>query len=330
VSDGGLRVAQAPDAAPVHPLPPTPPPPAPERALSNLALRLLTAAVLIPTVVAMIFAGSTWVLGTVVVVTLLGLHEFYGLIEQKGAEPLRGFGLVAGTALPVVAFFGNEYHATVIMTAVLLAMMVGQLGKAQIGQALASISGTFFGVFYVGWLLSHAVVLREFHRILASKYGEAVVADMHPDVGGFYLFFVISVVVAGDAGAYFAGHAWGRRKLAPRISPGKTVEGALGGAAAGIVMALALKLGFDLAAPALSAHLGFWAAGLLGLVLAVVGLVGDLVESLLKRDAHVKDAGRSLPGMGGVLDRIDSNLLAIPVMYYLLLAYTYLQQGRLG
>jgi phosphatidate cytidylyltransferase len=330
VSDAGIRSAQAPAAAPVHPLPPTPPPPEPERALSNLALRLLTAAVLIPTVIAMIFAGGVWVLGTVVVVTLLGLHEFYGLIEQKGAEPLRGFGLVAGASLPVVAFFGNEYHATVIMTAVLLAMMVGQLGKAQIGQSLASISGTFFGVFYVGWLLSHAVVLREFHRVLASKYGEAAVADMHPDVGGFYLLFVISVVVAGDAGAYFAGRAWGRRKLAPRISPGKTVEGALGGLAAGVTMALALKLGFDLFAPWLSAHLGFGAAGLLGLVLAWVGLVGDLVESLLKRDASVKDAGTSLPGMGGVLDRIDSNLLAIPVMYYLLLAYTYLQQGRLG
>jgi phosphatidate cytidylyltransferase len=208
--------------------------------------------------------------------------------------------------------------------------MVAQLGKAQIAESLASISGTFFGIFYVGWLLSHVVVLRGFYDTARGRFGEETVAGMDPDVGAFYLFFTIAVVIAGDAGAYFAGRAYGRRKLAPSVSPGKTVEGALGALVAGVAMALGCKAFFDAWRPGLSAELGFVTCGILGFVLAIVGIVGDLVESLLKRDAQVKDTGRILPGTGGVMDRIDSNLLAIPVMYYLLLAYTFVARGVAG
>jgi phosphatidate cytidylyltransferase len=167
------------------------------------------------------------------------------------------------------------------------------------------------------------VVLRQFTQVVASRWPD-VAAGMHPDVGGFLLFFTITVVIAGDAGAYFAGRAYGRRKLAPRISPGKTVEGALGAVVAGTVFALAIKAGFDFAAPELSRQLSYGAAAVTGFALAIVGMVGDLIESLLKRDAEVKDTGTLLPGTGGVLDRIDSNLIAIPVMYYVMLAYVFL------
>lgn len=284
----------------------------------------MTAALLIPPVLYAIYRGGAWLLGIVLLGTLLALREFYQLIEEKGAQPIRSFGYVSGAALPVLAYLGAQEQALVLFTVVLLAMMMVQLTKAQIGEALSSISGTFFGVFYVAWLLSYAVVLREFHSaVSAFRWGEEVARHMHPEVGGFYLLFTISVVVLGDAGAYFVGRTYGRRKLAPRISPGKTVEGALGALAAGTLGGLVVKQIFDVMAPALSFDLGYIAAGLFGFVLALVGLLGDLVESLLKRDAQVKDSGGLLPGTGGVLDRIDSNLLAIPVMYYLLLAYTY-------
>jgi phosphatidate cytidylyltransferase len=284
----------------------------------------VTAALLIPPLIYVIFQGGLWVLATVVVITLLGVNEFYQLIEAKGAEPLRGVGMLAAVALPVITYLGSDYAATVLMSFVLLGVMVAQLGKARIAESLASISGTFFGVFYIGWLLSHAVALRGFHDVVSGRFGADAAAGLHPDVGAFYLLFTISVVIGGDAGAYFVGKKYGRRKLAPAVSPGKTVEGAFGAIGAGLAVGLIGKAIFDAFLPELSSQLGWLACGLFSLLLAGVGIIGDLVESLLKRDAQVKDTGTLLPGTGGVLDRIDSNLLAIPVMYYLLLAHTFL------
>ncbi len=308
---------------PIHPLPPTPDG-GPRKRAGNLALRLVTAALLIPPLIYVIFQGGLWVLATVVVLTLLGVNEFYNLIEAKGAEPLRGVGTLAAVALPVVSYLGSDYAATVLLSFLLLGLMVAQLGKAQIGESLASISGTFFGVFYIGWLLSFAVSLRGFHAVVQGRWGPDAVLGMHPDAGAFYLLFVISSVIAGDVGAYFIGRRYGKRKLAPRVSPSKTVEGAIGAIAGGLLVGLACKALFDAFRPELSAQLGWLACTFLSVLLAGVGIVGDLVESLLKRDAQVKDTGTLLPGTGGILDRIDSNLLGIPVMYYLLLAHTFL------
>jgi len=316
-----------PDRDGIHPRPPTPAPPARGTGSSNLALRLVTAALLVPALIYTIWVGGLLYLAVIMVIVLLGLREFYRLIEDKGAQPLVGFGLAAGVAIPVVAYVGNEYHATILMTATLLAVMVAQVGKAQITEALASISGTFFGVFYVGWLLSHAIVLRQFHDVVSAKWGAAAAAGISPDAGAFYMFYTVGTVVMCDVGAYFGGRAWGRRKLAPQISPSKTVEGALSGIGVGICSGLIAKGLFDLAWPSMSRDFSWLAALLFGLVLSIVGIIGDLVESLLKRDARVKDTGSLLPGMGGVLDRIDSNLLGIPVMYYGLLAYTYVRVG---
>jgi phosphatidate cytidylyltransferase len=325
VSQGLPSSAGSPTRArePIHPLPPTPDG-APRRRAGELALRLVTAGLLIPPIIWVILEGGLWVLATVVVITLLGVNEFYHLIEAKGAEPLRGVGTLAAVSLPVVSYLGSDYAATVLMSFLLLGLMVAQLGKAQIKESLASISGTFFGVFYVGWLLSHAVALRGFHDVVQGRWGSEAVVGMHPDAGAFYLLFAISSVIAGDVGAYFVGRKYGKRKLAPRVSPGKTVEGAFGAIAGGLVVGLACKAIFDGFLPELSAQLGWLACAVLAPLLAGVGIVGDLVESLLKRDAQVKDTGTLLPGTGGVLDRIDSNLLGIPVLYYLLLAHTFL------
>ncbi len=313
---------------PIHPKPATLIDPSrPRKTASNLQLRILTAVVLIPAVLYVIVQGGLWVLATVEIITILGLSEFYQLIEAKGAHPLRGFGMIAGASLPVVAFVGNEYHVTILMSAVLLGVMVAQLGKARISDALASISGTFFGVFYVGWLMSHAIVLRDFHRVAQGKWGDVAMAEILPEVGIFYLLFTAAIVIAGDAGAYFSGRAYGRHKLAPTISPGKTVEGALGALVAGVAVGYACKAAFEVLIPGVTAQIGWVLCGVLAVLLAVVGIIGDLVESLLKRDAAVKDTGMLLPGTGGILDRVDSNLLAIPVMYYLMLAYFYFWVG---
>ena len=312
---------------PVHPLPPSPGGPAPKAGGGDLPARLVSASILVPFVLFAIARGGLWVLGTVVAMVLLAQRELYGLIEDKGARPVVGFGLAAGAALPVVAYIGNEYHATVLLTFGLIAVMIAQLRRRQVTEAMASISGTFFGIFYVGWLLSHAIPLRFFTERIVSSEGPAAAAQLGlvPKSGAFLLVYCLTVVVLCDAGAYFVGRAYGKRKLAPSISPSKSVEGAIGGLVLGTLGGGVMKAIFDLLWPGLSTVLGWPLVFAFGPLIAAAGIVGDLVESLLKRDAKVKDAGALRPGMGGILDRIDSPLLGIPVMYYLMLFWVWLQ-----
>lgn len=312
---------------PLHPRPATPVAEPGRKGMNETLTRFLTAAVLVPAVLWVIVQGGLVYLGVVIAFTVLAQREFYHLIEEKGARPLWGLGLAAGAALPVVAYMGNEYHATLLMTASLLALMVAQLRKRNITESLASLSGTFFGVVYVGWLLSHIVVLRRFHEAALARFDayEVVAAQLVPGAGIFFVVYTLTVVINCDAGAYFAGRAYGRHKLAPQISPGKSVEGAVGGILWGTLAGLICKLVFDRFWPDLSASLDWVVLVGFGVMLSIVGIVGDLVESLLKRDAAIKDAGSLLPGMGGVLDRIDAPLLAVPVMHYMLLGYFFLR-----
>jgi phosphatidate cytidylyltransferase len=300
----------------------------PEKGLSNLSKRLIAAAILIPPTIYLVWIGGLPFMLAIMVIVVLGLQEFYNLPKSKGANPLATAGMVAAVALPVVAYLGNEYHVTLLLTFVLLGVMVAQLRKREISSSLESISGTFFGVFYVAWLLSHAIVLRNFSEVVAGKWGTDVSSALPLEVGRFYVLLAIAVVAACDAGAYFAGRAYGKHKLAPVISPGKTVEGAIGGVLAALLMAFLVRGIFTLGWPEIvpaGDGIAWLMTGAVGIILGLAGIVGDLIESLLKRDAAVKDTGTLIPGSGGVLDRIDSHLLAIPTLYYMLLAYTYLR-----
>lgn len=295
----------------------------PERHRNDLALRLGTAVVLIPLVLWVIALGGWPFMLTVLTFGLIAQFEFYNMIESKGATPLRLWGMGFGAAVLGVAYLGSEYSATLLMTASLLVMMVAQLRKAQISESLASISGTFFGVFYVAWLLSHAILLRNFDHAVSEQFGiaGATILKVAPDTGIFLMVYTLAAVIGCDAGAYFAGRAWGKRPLAPEVSPNKSVEGAIGGIFFGIACACIIKLVFDFAWPSMSAVMPWMLVVPFALVLCIVGIIGDLVESLLKRDADVKDTGALLPGMGGVLDRIDAPLLGFPVFYYMLIGW---------
>jgi phosphatidate cytidylyltransferase len=301
-------------------LPVAPPPGGPEkREMSNLARRIVTAAFLIPPVLWVCYVGGFPFVSVVVAFVALGINEFYDFISAKGARPHRLLGTLAAAAVPLVVWLGSAFVATSLMTAFLLGVMILQLRKGEVSEAIASVSETFFGVFYVGWLLSHAVSIRLIDRQLHTWGIEADV-----QLGFFYMVFCLATAVMCDAGAFFVGRKFGKRRLAPAISPGKTVEGALGGIAAGVLGGLLTKGIFEAFVPGdLARDLTLPAAFLMGLVVSGAAIVGDLIESLLKRDAHLKDAGWLLPGMGGVLDRLDSALLAIPVTYYLLVAFYY-------
>jgi phosphatidate cytidylyltransferase len=171
------------------------------------------------------------------------------------------------------------------------------------------------------------VLLRNFHHSVVSQHGDLAAAKLGllPDSGIFLMLLTLTAVVWTDTGAYFGGRFYGKRKLAPRISPNKSVEGAVCGVLAGVAGAAAVKAVFDVFWPDLSRALGWEMVPVFGLAISLIAVLGDLVESLLKRDAATKDAGRLLPGMGGMLDRIDAPLLAIPLMYYMLLFYVFLQ-----
>ena len=312
--------------ADVHPHPPTPrPPPSEPWRPSNLVLRLITSFILIPPVLWVCWRGGLPFVAVIIGFSVLAVNEFYNFISAKGATPHRLLGTLAAASMPLIVYVGDAFYATSFLTAVLLTTMVLQLTKREMHEAIASVSATFFGIFYIGWLLAHAVSVRFFAQDLARRNPEAA-AQLDPEIGVFLMIVTLAGALGCDVGAYFVGRRYGRRKLAPSISPNKTIEGALGGILAGGLFAMGFEFVFEQGFGwQLTDTFPYVAVFLFGIVLAAVGILGDLIESVLKRDAQMKDAGSLLPGVGGVLDRIDSALLAFPVMYYMLLAYCYVR-----
>jgi phosphatidate cytidylyltransferase len=246
-------------------------------------------------------AGGLAFVGFVLLMVGLGLIEFYRLLEEKGERPYRGLGTAAGLVMVAATYFRLGLHANFLLSLVLMATMAIELCRRDNKGAVEAIGGTLFGVFYVAWLGSHLVFLRELPRLAGLDYG----------LGAGLVLFLFLCTWGCDTGAYLTGMALGRHPLLPRVSPRKSVEGAVGGLAAGGLLGLAAGLTFvPLLGPARG--LGY------GLLAAASGQVGDLVESLLKRDVARKDSAAAMiiPGHGGVLDRFDSILFAAPVLYY--------------
>jgi phosphatidate cytidylyltransferase len=253
-----------------------------------LARRLATAAVGIPVAVVTVWLGG-WVMTAVVAaVVAVGAWEFYRLAGQAGYAPATAVGLVATALLPVTASAGPARWTVGLVVALVLAALSAELVSRR-ERALANAAGTALGALYVGLLGSHWVLLRSLPEGMALT------------------FLVVAGTWCADSAAYFVGRSFGRRKLAPEVSPNKTVEGAVGAVVGGIVGAVAVAAWFALPAA--------WAvAG--GLLCAVCGQLGDLWESRLKREAQAKDSGNLLPGHGGVLDRFDGLLFSGAVAYY--------------
>lgn len=249
----------------------------------NLLVRVATAVVGLPVVGFFVFwQDSRGFLAICLVASVLSLIEYTGLTMQgrprseRAGVVLIGTGLFLGLALrPAMAL--AWLLAGVLATGLLLLPRAVDLPAAWNRLAAAG-----FGVFYVGGLL-------------------AALPLLHGGVGSGWVALVIVVTFANDTGAYFAGRAFGKHKLAPAISPGKTVEGAVGGLAASLIVTFVAHAFFM---PTLTVQ----DCLMIGIPAAIVGPVGDLVESLLKRSAGAKDSGRLLPGHGGILDRIDALL----------------------
>jgi phosphatidate cytidylyltransferase len=278
-------------------------------ASDSLLKRVSAAAVFVPFIVLVIWAGGFLFALLVEVLIILGLSELWHVLEAGGLRPLRRTGYVLGTAVCAAAFLlaGSPlaviavFSGTVIVTAV-----IALAGRSS--RLAAGLVPTLGGVLYVGWLFAFQIPLRISGGWLLPG------TKQDPNLAGMAaLLFGYAMVWTCDTGAYFVGRKWGRRKLVPGVSPGKTVEGAAGGFLLTAAAALLFRHFF---LPGM--HPG--EAALIGAVIGAVCQAGDIFESALKRRGGVKDSSSLIPGHGGILDRFDGMLFAIPVLYYILLA----------
>jgi phosphatidate cytidylyltransferase len=265
--------------------------------------RVLTALILAPLVLAVVFLGPRWLITlAVAAVAVMAAWEFLGLAERCAARPPR----IAVLLAIVVLFAGNfEWpdQTLSILGFLSLGLLVCCTFRTPVDRVLPDAASSIFALFYVGLTLLALPSLRE------QSNGPSLVV------------FLLCVVWAGDIAAMYIGRMWGKRKLAPALSPNKTWEGTVGSVAGSVAVTGALLWLASLLAGWNSAKLSYSdAAWWYWLVLAVVvnaaAQAGDLAESALKRSAGVKDSGTLLPGHGGMLDRIDALLLAAPVLWY--------------
>jgi phosphatidate cytidylyltransferase len=260
--------------------------------------RLAVIAVGVPCLYAITLRGGVFFLILIDLIILLGLAEFFKLMAAKGYRPSRLLGYAGALAVSLHAFRGGP-ALMLLVTAILILIMIREVFRPLIAHALSNIAVTVFGVMYVGWLGSHFVMLREMPGA----------SGLDPVLGAKLVFFAAIVIWVCDTFAFVFGILIGRRRLAPAISPSKTWSGAIGGLLGGALAGwIASKTFLPIITPLAGALLGFTSA--------LLGQFGDLVESLFKRDAGLKDSARLLPGHGGVLDRMDSLLFSVPFLYY--------------
>jgi len=266
--------------------------------VDNLSLtrRTMTSILILTLVGLATFAFPNWIF-TLLASVMVGvaLKEFFNIVEKKGIVVYKYFGITIGSLVPIIIYFqkGLEGYFAIEPFFIVIACLfifVLQLIRRDSANAVASIAVTLFGLLYIAWFFSFFVKLK------FMPGGAQLVA------------FVVLVTKLGDVGAYLVGSTMGRRNLIPRISPHKTVEGTFGGLIFSVVGAVLSK-----------AYLPSFPYGhllILGILLGILALIGDLAESLLKRDCGVKDSGSSLSGFGGMLDVIDSLLFTAPIFYF--------------
>ena len=284
--------------------------------MTNLWWRLVSSSILIALILWTLFSAPLWMFALVVIAFIaLGLYEFFTMVRQRGIAVHRPLSIWLGVIFAVLVAWRAlgpglspappplDERATMLnwawdifWPATIVLLFLRQFTRENTFEALSSLATTLFGLAYISGLFSYMFYIRGFKAN-----------------GAWLVCFLILVTKMGDAGAFGVGKLFGRHTLVPRISPKKTVEGFLGGLAASALTA-------GLAQP-LVPHLdgSIWRGLGLGLGLGLCGQIGDLSESLIKRDCQVKDAGQLFPGLGGVLDVIDSLLFTAPLFYAFLI-----------
>ncbi len=262
-----------------------------------LKYRVITGAVGVPLVILAIWFGNPWPWFTLIIAAaaLAGTYEFYHMANFDRREPLIYLGLLWALALVLSPHYTNPDVLPIVITATVLISLIWLLLRPSREEAFRNWAWTIVGALYVGWMLSYWLNLRS-------------LAD-----GRNWVYLAMLTTFANDTGAFFIGRTWGKRKLAPTISPAKTWEGAIGGLVSAIPAAIVVAMVLNLISPF---TFKYWQIILLGFLVGLFAQLGDLVESLLKRNMEVKESGNLLPGHGGILDRFDSLIFVGAVVYY--------------
>ena len=275
--------------------------------MSDLAKRIISALIAAPVALIMIYLGGLPLATFLAAVSAGCAWEFYRIAAAGGVEPLDPLGIPLAGAVPLAVYAAGIglYRPSLVVAAVamliILAAVIWTRGPQR--RPLGAASLTVMGILYTGGLLSFGYALREHTYAVGDRAGTALVA------------VPLVLTWASDIGAFFVGRAVGGPKLIPSVSPGKTVSGALGGLATTVLVSW-LYVRFALRPVALLT-MTIPATILFGALISVAAQVGDLAESLLKREANVKDSSHLIPGHGGLLDRLDSLLFVLPVAYLL-------------
>jgi len=251
--------------------------------------------ILPPLVLFLMYASPVWFLILVLALIGLSLREYFHLLQQVQLSVCTRVTLLAACALAITAHLGEWRWLPVALFLGMVALTISvMLTVSQVSHIFPTLVYSVFGVLFIGWNLSHLILL----RLLPA--------------GPWYVLFLCAVVWVGDSAAMYVGKSLGRHKMAPAISPGKTWEGSVGGIIGGVLTAIV--------SAGLLPHLVLWQCVMLGLCISLAAQMSDLGESMLKRYAGVKDSSRLIPGHGGILDRIDSLLFAAPTLVYALYA----------
>jgi phosphatidate cytidylyltransferase len=275
--------------------------------MSNLTRRVLFAVIAAPLAIVAIYVGDAVLVTVLSTIAALGAWEYCRIARAAGADPLDGVAIVAAALVPLVVHAQRHgwlhWHVNGVAVAALAVLGLTIFVRGPGRRPLLSAATTVFGVAYVA-MIAYVYTIRYHDYVVDAAGGTALV--MLP----------ILLTWATDIGAYAFGRMFGEKKLIPHVSPGKTVAGAVGGVVATVVLCWAYSRYVMLPL----AHLGFTTGGVLifGIVISVVAQIGDLAESLIKREAGIKDSSNIIPGHGGVLDRFDSMLFVLPVAAMLL------------
>ncbi len=265
--------------------------------LKKLGLRVLVAIFGIPIILFLVLKGGWFFVVLVLIINLLSQYEFYKLTELKQMWPIKILGLI-GNVLITISFyrFGIEKLWLVILILFYLTLLI-ELFRNKASAAL-NISATTFGFFYPSAFFSFHILIRELPKSVNLTY----------EAGGRWLILMLVTIWVCDTAAYFMGSTIGRHKLFPRISPHKTIEGAISGFMFAIITPYIFSITYI-------KELRLVDCLVIGFIVGIMSQIGDLVESLFKRDAGVKDTSGILPGHGGFLDRFDAPLFVAPLVY---------------